>query len=251
MPVEAAVNKEEVAAYEAKKAEAEAKGERLSGEEKVRPRVPAEAVLEAFAAEAEVQDFYSSAIEAKTIGKKSVGLVTFPPYLLIQLQKFTTDASWQPVKLDCVVDMPNSLDLSALKAKGLQPGEVELPERGEGEGEAAPAEVQIDESVVNQLVEMGFGKEGCRRAVATTNNSGVEAAMAWVMEHMGDADFNSPFQPAGAAAPKKSKGPPADEEAIAMVMSMGFTREQAEMGLRNTENNMERAVDWIFRWVQY
>ena len=48
-------------------------------------------------------------------------------------------------------------------------------------------------------------------------------------------------------APKKSKGPPADEEAIAMVMSMGFTREQAEMGLRNTENNMERAVDWIFR----
>jgi len=246
VPIEAAVNKEEVAAYEAKKAEAEAKGERLSGDEKVRPRVPAEAVLEAFAAEADVQDFYSSAIEAKTVGKKSVKLVTFPPYLLIQLQKFTTDASWQPVKLDCIVDMPSSLDLSALKAKGLQPGEVELPERGEGEGEAAPAEVQIDESVVNQLVEMGFGREGCRRAVATTNNSGVEAAMAWVMEHMGDADFNSPFQPAGAAAPKKSKGPPADEEAIAMVMSMGFTREQAEMGLRNTENNMERAVDWIF-----
>ena len=35
VPIEAAVNKEEVAAYEAKKAEAEAKGERLSGEEKV------------------------------------------------------------------------------------------------------------------------------------------------------------------------------------------------------------------------
>ena len=45
----------------------------------VRPRVPAEAVLEAFAAEADVQDFYSSAIEAKTVGKKSVKLVTFPP----------------------------------------------------------------------------------------------------------------------------------------------------------------------------
>ena len=35
VPIEAAVNKEEVAAYEAKKSEAEAKGERLSGEEKV------------------------------------------------------------------------------------------------------------------------------------------------------------------------------------------------------------------------
>ena len=164
-------------------------------------------------------------------------LVTFPPYLLIQLQKFTTDSSWQPVKLDCVVDMPSSLDLSAFKAKGLQPGEVELPERGEGEGEAAPVEVQIDESVVNQLVEMGFGREGCKRAVAKTNNSGVEAA---------DADFNDPFQPA-AAATKKPKGPAPDEEAIAMVMSMGFSRDQAEMGLRNTDNNMERAVDWIFR----
>ena len=173
-------------------------------------------------------------------------LVTFPPYLLIQLQKFTTDSSWQPVKLDCIVDMPSSLDLSAFKANGLQPGEVELPERGEGEGEAAPAEVHIDESVVNQLVEMGFGREGCKRAVAKTNNSGVEAAMAWVMEHMGDADFNDPFQPA-AAATKKPKGPAPDEEAIAMVMSMGFSRDQAEMGLRNTDNNMERAVDWIFR----
>ena len=35
VPIEAAVNKEEVAAYEAKKAEAEAKGERLSADEKV------------------------------------------------------------------------------------------------------------------------------------------------------------------------------------------------------------------------
>ena len=29
-------------------------------------------------------------------------------------------------------------------------------------------------------------------------NSGVEPAMAWVMDHMGDSDFNDPFQPAGA-----------------------------------------------------
>ena len=29
-------------------------------------------------------------------------------------------------------------------------------------------------------------------------------------------------------------------------MSMGMTKEMAEAGLRNTDNNMERAVDWIF-----
>ena len=46
--------------------------------------------------------------------------------------------------------------------------------------------VQIDEGVVAQLVEMGFNVEGCKKAVFNTNNSGVEAAMNWVMEHMGD-----------------------------------------------------------------
>lgn len=31
-----------------------------------------------------------------------------------------------------------------------------------------------------------------------------------------------------------------------MVMSMGFTREQATKALRATDNNLERAADWIF-----
>ena len=35
------------------------------------------------------------------------------------------------------------------------------------------AEVQIDESVVMQLVSMGFDKEGCRKAVYHTNNQGM------------------------------------------------------------------------------
>ena len=30
------------------------------------------------------------------------------------------------------------------------------------------------------------------------------------------------------------------------MMSMGIEREKAEMGLRNTDNNVERAIDWIF-----
>jgi len=244
VPLEAATNQAEVAAYEEKKKKAEAEGGRLSGEEVVRPRIPAEAVLAAFAAETEVEDFYSSAIQAKTTGRKAVRLATFPHYLMMQLQKFTTDSSWQPVKLDCVVDMPASLDVSSLRARGLQPGEELLPEREEPAGQAAAPVVAIDEAVVGQLVDMGFGREGCRRAVHSTGNTGVEAAMAWVMEHMGDANFNDPFQPGGGSA--KTGPAPADEESVAMVMSMGFTKEQAEMGLRNTQNNVERAIDWIF-----
>ena len=46
--------------------------------------------------------------------------------------------------------------------------------------------MNIDESLVAQLVEMGFPVEGCRKAVYNTQNQGIEPAMNWVMEHMGD-----------------------------------------------------------------
>ena len=37
-----------------------------------------------------------------------------------------------------------------------------------------------------QLVSMGFDMEGCKKAVYHTHNQGVEPAMNWVLEHMGD-----------------------------------------------------------------
>ena len=95
-------------------------------------------------------------------------------------------------------------------------------------------------------MEMGFGRDGCRRAVYNTGNSGVEAAMAWVMDHMADPDFADPFVPPGSGSCGTKKQCTAGEEVIGMVMSMGFSRDQAEMGLRNTDNNVERAIEWIF-----
>ena len=244
IPEEAAVNLEAVAQYKARKAEAEAKGDRLSGEEMVRARIPIEKVLETFLGEEIVDDFFSSAIQGKTTAKKTVRMATFPDYLMVQLLKFKVDESWQPVKLDVEVDMPDSLDLSSLRGRGLQAGEVSLPDDEAGGGQEAPA-IVIDEATVAQLMDMGFARDGCRRAVYNTGNAGVEAAMNWVMEHMGDPDFGDPFNPPGGGAGGKKKCT-AGEEVVAMVMSMGFSKDQAEMGLRNTDNNVERAIEWIF-----
>ena len=47
-------------------------------------------------------------------------------------------------------------------------------------------DVQIDDGVVSHLMDMGFPLEACKKAVFNTNNQGVEPAMNWVMEHMGD-----------------------------------------------------------------
>ena len=46
--------------------------------------------------------------------------------------------------------------------------------------------MNIDEAIVSQLVEMGFDVNGSRKAVYNTQSSGIEPAMNWVMEHMGD-----------------------------------------------------------------
>lgn len=54
-------------------------------------------------------------------------------------------------------------------------------------------EPEIDAGIVQQLAEMGFPWEACRKAVHLTGNNGTEAAMNWVMEHMGDPDFADPL----------------------------------------------------------
>lgn len=54
-------------------------------------------------------------------------------------------------------------------------------------------EPQINIEIVQQLAEMGFPWEACRKAVHFTGNTGSESAMNWVMEHMGDADFADPL----------------------------------------------------------
>lgn len=242
VPLEAATNVAEVSEYLARKAEVEAKGERLVGDDIVRAKIPAESLLQAFLLDAEVEDFYSSAIGAKTTAKKTTRMATFPDYLIVQLLKFRVDENWQPVKLDVEIDMPDDLDLGSLRGSGLQEGEVTLPDDVK---EDTNPPVNIDDKIVDQLVDMGFAREGCRRAVFNTGNSGVEAAMGWVMDHMEDPDFSSPFSPEGNKT-EGGKKCTAGEEVIAMVMSMGFERAQAEMALRNTDNNVERAIEWIF-----
>jgi len=47
----------------------------------------------------------------------------------------------------------------------------------------------VDEAVVSQLMDMGFPRNACLKGVHFTNNTGIEAAMNWVMEHMDDAGW--------------------------------------------------------------
>ena len=204
VPLEAATNKAELAAYEeAKKTSADP-----SKLPTVRPKIPFVECLKAFASAESIPDFYSSATQAKGAASKTTRLGSFPPFLMVQVRKFTLGDDWVPRKLDILLEVPDEIHLGWLRGTGLQPGEKELPEDAGGAATIAAAAVaaqqaapQIDESLVMQLVDMGFDLEGCKKAVHFTRNAGVEPAMNWVLEHMGDADFTTPLVLEQPAAP--------------------------------------------------
>lgn len=240
IPLDAAINKDQVEAFEKTKKEKEDRNEKIESSEVVRPLIPLSACIKNFAKADVVDDFYSTALQRKSIVKKTTRFSTFPNYLLIHMRKFTIGEDWAPKKLDIAFDVDDVIDINELRGTGLQPGEEELPELEE----EPPNVLQIDENVVEQLTVMGFSANACRRAIHNTGNTGIEAAMNWIFEHQSDPDFEDPLPVRSGS--KKSKEIAVSEESLATLMSMGFTRAQATKALRMTDNNLERAADWIF-----
>ncbi|GIY58212.1 ubiquitin carboxyl-terminal hydrolase 5, partial [Caerostris extrusa] len=239
IPLSAATNKDELDAFEIKKAEILARGDRVKPDEIVRPRIPLQACLDSFSNLELVEDFYSTAINAKATAYKATRLHTFPDYLMLHLKKFTIGEDWVPKTLDISLDVPDELDLCALRGKGIQPGEEELPESVSTE-----SEFEYNEALLYQLSDMGFPLDACKKALYFTQNEGIDSAMNWVMEHMNDPDFRDPFHLPGAQKNNSNFTP--SPEAVSMIVAMGFTPPQATRALEATENNLERAVDWIF-----
>ena len=240
VPMDEIINKDEYEAFEKFREEAEKNMEKIDPEKVVRPRIPLTTCIKNFAQADIIDGFYSTALERKSVVKKTTRFQTFPNYLLIHMRKFTIGEDWTPRKLDVAFDVDDVIDISELRGYGLQPGEEELPDLVD-ERQKGP---QIDESVVQQLTAMGFPVNGCRRAVFSTGNTGIEAAMNWIFDHQTDPDFNEPLP--NPSAGKKTQKTAVNEESLAMLMSMGFNRDQAAKALRMTENNLERAADWIF-----
>ncbi|XP_061097803.1 ubiquitin carboxyl-terminal hydrolase 13-like isoform X1 [Conger conger] len=258
-PIEAATNKEELIAYEAQRREAE---ENMTPPPvPVRAKIPFTACLQAFTEPENVPDFWSSELQAKSAGVKSCRFASFPAHMLVQIKKFTFGMDWIPKKIDVSIDMPDYLDLSRLRATGLQAGEMELPDikppivipdNSRGLNSFLDSS-DIDESSVLQLAEMGFPLEACRKAVYYTGNMGPEMAFSWIIAHMEEPDFAEPLgvHSFAEASPSFSTlssiiGIQPPEESVAILTSMGFPRRQAIQALKTTNNNLEHALDWIF-----
>lgn len=238
IPLHKATNKKEVEDFEKLKAKKDMEGEKLLTEEIVRPRVPLMDCLECFSSPEEVHDFFSTALKSKTTAIKTAGLTSFPDYLVLHMRKFVLEAGWVPKKLDVYIDVPEIIDISNMRSKGLQPGEELLPESADEET------ILADENIVAQLTSMGFNYLHCQKAAINTLNTGVEEAMNWLLAHMNDPDINTPI-----SKQSESSGDQCsfiDQSNIDALVSFGFQEELAKKALKATGGDVERATNWIF-----
>lgn len=242
IPLEQATNLDEVRKYEEARVLAESEGRRLPDDALVRPKIALRACLEKFSEAEMVEQFYSTAVNDKTVASKRARLASMPDFLILHLKKFTLREDWTSIKLDVSIDCPDELDISFLKGTGLLATEEELPEL-----KTRPPSPPMDQAVLSELQAMGFPVEACKKAVFFTKNTGLEAATNWIMMHIADEDLSAPFVPPGHEGAKAGSADfVPNEEGMAMILSMGFTMNQAKKALKATNNSTERAIDYIF-----
>jgi len=198
-----------------------------------------------------------SSLEAKcttckkvTSRKKSTRFTVFPDVLVVQMQRFVY-TGWVPAKMEIDIVVDEQMDLSGLKAKGLQAGEKEMPSdspAGGGGGSAAAEPKRANAEQVATVESMGFTKNQATRAVLAVENNGAERAIEWLMAHLDDANINDPIEaPKAAAAGGAAKGgDDAPADVVANLMGMGFDERRCRHALKQCGNNAERAVDWLF-----
>ena len=198
VPMEAALNLEEVAAYNAKKAEVDAAavgGKRPADEmEVVVPDVPFAAALDRWKAEEEGLAFRGG------VANKRQRFGSFPPLLAVQIRREVTGADWVPKKLEVSLHMPETLDLSSLRGSGgLQPGEEAMPEEAAETtgGGGATADAPVPEEALMMLMSMGFDQAKCEKALRATGND-TERATDWIFSHMDDDGATDDAAPAAA-----------------------------------------------------
>jgi len=149
-----------------------------------------------------------------------------------------------PQKLDIPLHLPgtDTISLDPYLGKGPQPGEELLPSESTDKASASkPPEFNAE--ALATLDAMGFPLVRSQKALLATGNADANAAMEWLFAHMDDPDIDDPIPVASRTTPAHVE-PPA--ESVASIVEMGFTPKQAKKSLKETGNDLGRAIDWLF-----
>ncbi|KAI0207019.1 ubiquitin carboxyl-terminal hydrolase 14 [Astrocystis sublimbata] len=204
--------------------------------------VTLEQCLNRFTAQ-EAVELTCPACDSKVGFTKRVQFKTFPTTLIVNARKMTIE-NWVPRKVNVpviVADGPFPLD--EYLSPGHQESEEFLPDE---EQSAAPA-FAPNEGALDQLMSMGFPQNRGEKALHATGNSDANAAMEWLFAHMEDEGIDDPLViPSSGGGGGGGGSDAADPEKIETLGAMGFSAPQARKALKETNGDMERAVEWLF-----
>ncbi|EEB05625.1 ubiquitin carboxy terminal hydrolase Ubp14 [Schizosaccharomyces japonicus yFS275] len=163
--------------------------------------------------------------------------VSFPKVLAVQLNRFDI-VNWELKKVNTAVQLGGDAiyDLSDFLVGPRQEGEELLPEESK-------SQVEWNELAMEQLTAMGFSVNRCQHALLATGNSDAESAMNWLFEHLEDPSIDEPVDLSKISEPSSTE---VSSDHVSSLCDMGFTVKAAKHALKETQNNVERAVDWLF-----
>lgn len=187
----------------------------------------------------ETVELTCSACNSKLGFLKRTLFKTFPATLIVNARKMIVE-NWVPRKVDVPVIVGDGpFSLGGYLSPGHQEPEELLPE----EDEAASPAFTPNEGALDQLMAMGFPRNRCEKALHATGNSDANTAMEWLFAHMEDEDIDDPLVLASSRA---DGGNAVDPEKIEMLGAMGFSVPQGRKALKETNGDVERAVEWLF-----
>ncbi|RLL94574.1 hypothetical protein CFD26_104230 [Aspergillus turcosus] len=164
---------------------------------------------------------------------------TMPQELVLNARRFEV-VNWVPRKLDIPVDVSDEpLDFSPYVGSMKEEGEKLLPEDDPSDSGFSP-----DQTILNQLLAMGFPRIRCEKALHATGNSDTEAAMNWLFSHMDDPDIDMPLVSSRVTGPANMALQ--DPSKVAQLSEMGIDEDRAKKALAATGGDVDRALDWVF-----
>lgn len=165
--------------------------------------------------------------------KKSNYFKSFPKYLIISTQRIVLEG-WNPIKVDVPLEIPQEFDLKNLQPELIESNETVMPD--DDEEEFVP-----NESLLEQLVTMGFPVQRSKRALfENDNNSNIDEVMDWLFQRMEDDSLDEEI------VFKKKKQAQVDQEKINALGDMGFNSKLSTKALVLNNHNVNEAIEWLF-----
>jgi len=218
--------------------------------DKILPIIPLEKLISRYLEDQIVNDWLSPATNKKGAVSKTHRLSSFPDYLAIQIQRYYINEAWIPQKHECIIPVPQQLDLEKMgcRGMGIQENEEELPSNNDANNNQSNA-MQPDPQIVSTLTMLGLAatENAAKRAALAVQNANADQAASWLMEHMMDSNINDPIEQQSNNKDNDGDGYKPDPNQVnELSMISGFSKEYAEIALIHTKGDQARSADWLF-----